>query len=293
MREVLVHHFDAFTNIPGKGNPAGIVFEGDSLTDEQMQYVTKEVGYNECCFICSSKVADLRLRYFTPGHETPLCGHATIAGISAWMEQNCIKEDKNITIETLAGILKIGYCYESREVTMEQANAQFIEFHGDKQALFEAIGLTVQDYDTHYPIVYGSTGSWTVIVPVKSLSSFEKMQPDNNKFPSILTQNSHASIHPMTLECYDSKHLLHGRHFSSCYSGTIEDSVTGTASAVMGAYYLKYIHQVPSIDLYVEQGNEIHKEGTIHVFAQNDENQYRVKIAGRAVANETFSINFE
>lgn len=43
---------------------------------------------------------------------------------------------------------------------------------------------------------------------------------------------------------YDSNANVQARHFSSLFSGTIEDAVTGTASGVMGAYYAKYIKHI-------------------------------------------------
>lgn len=286
-----VIRYDAFTRTIGKGNPAGIIFEGDAYSACDMQSIAKAVGFNECCFICSSAVADYRLRYFTPGYETPLCGHATIAAISALMERKNARTDIALKIETLAGIMAVQYHAATHEVVMEQANAQFVEFRGDTQKLLQAIGLDMGDYDERYPIAYGSTGSWTVIVPIKTLPCFSMMLPQNELFPEILTQNPRASVHPMTFECFDSKHTLHGRHFSSCYSGTIEDSVTGTASGVMGAYYLQYVRPSMPVDMLVEQGNEIGKEGTVHVSANKDGEAIKVKIAGQAVFAGTFAIS--
>ncbi|MFJ6208433.1 PhzF family phenazine biosynthesis protein [Lysinibacillus sp. NPDC092081] len=40
---------------------------------------------------------------------------------------------------------------------------------------------------------------------------------------------------------------MHARHFSSPYSGTIEDITTGTPSGVMGAYFAEYIDRKSSI----------------------------------------------
>ena len=48
-----------------------------------MQEVAKKVGFNETAFPLKSDKADLRIRYFTPGHEINLCGHATMATIYA------------------------------------------------------------------------------------------------------------------------------------------------------------------------------------------------------------------
>ncbi|MGQ0519091.1 hypothetical protein ACT453_59485, partial [Bacillus sp. D-CC] len=37
--------------------------------------------------------------------------------------------------------------------------------------LAHSIGLEVNDLDVSLPIVYGSTGNWTVIVPIKNLEA--------------------------------------------------------------------------------------------------------------------------
>jgi PhzF family phenazine biosynthesis protein len=78
-----VLHLDAFSSTPGKGNPAGIVIAADDLGEAAMQAVARAVGFNETGFVLRSARADLRLRYFTPGHEVDLCGHATLAALVA------------------------------------------------------------------------------------------------------------------------------------------------------------------------------------------------------------------
>ena len=43
-------------------------------------------------FQLQSAVADLRIRYFTPGHEMDLCGHATMATIFALKSRGLLTE---------------------------------------------------------------------------------------------------------------------------------------------------------------------------------------------------------
>ncbi len=66
MKTINVFHYDAFTNKPNMGNPAGIVLDADGLTEEEMQRIAEKVGFNETTFVLSSEVADIRMRYFTP-----------------------------------------------------------------------------------------------------------------------------------------------------------------------------------------------------------------------------------
>ncbi|MFP3471323.1 PhzF family phenazine biosynthesis isomerase, partial [Micrococcus sp. SIMBA_144] len=77
VKPINILHYDAFNTIPDKGNPAGIVLHGDSLTDEEMQEIAFKVGFNETSFLVASDVADLGIRFFTPGNEMNLCGHGT------------------------------------------------------------------------------------------------------------------------------------------------------------------------------------------------------------------------
>ena len=69
MKTVKVSHYDAFTKIAGKGNPAGVIFEAASYTTEEMQEIARQIGFSECAFILPSQKADLQLRYFTPGAD--------------------------------------------------------------------------------------------------------------------------------------------------------------------------------------------------------------------------------
>ncbi|MGH0949227.1 PhzF family phenazine biosynthesis isomerase [Bacillus mycoides] len=298
MKTINVFHYDAFTNKPNMGNPAGIVLEADGLTEEDMQRIAEKVGFNETSFILSSEVADIRMRYFTPGFEMDLCGHGTVGTIYALRERGLLEEKTNLTIETKAGILPIQIgANENGEtfIKMRQAAPQFKDFAGSKEELAHSIGLEVTDLDASVPIVYGSTGNWTVIVPIKNLDACERMKPKNEAFPSVLKEIPKASIHPVCLETYDEQVQMHGRHFSSPYAGTIEDPVTGTASGVMGAYYERYLKKDfdHELGLIVEQGQEINKDGRVMVYVTKDveNDNLQIDIAGTAVYVKEFEIS--
>ncbi|EDX55843.1 phenazine biosynthesis protein PhzF family [Bacillus cereus W] len=297
MKTINVFHYDAFTNKPNMGNPAGIVLDADGLTEEEMQRIAEKVGFNETSFVLSSEVADIRMRYFTPGYEMDLCGHGTVGTIYALRERGLLEEKASLTIETKAGILPIQIVINENGETfikMRQAAPQFKDFAGSKEELARSIGLEVNDLDVSLPIVYGSTGNWTVIVPIKNLNACERMKPNNAAFPSVLKEIPNASIHPICLETYDEKVHMHGRHFSSAYAGTIEDPVTGTASGVMGAYYATYVEKDfdHEMELIVEQGQEIHKDGRVTVYVTKDveSEKLQIDIAGTAVYVKEFEV---
>ncbi|MER2039014.1 MAG: PhzF family phenazine biosynthesis isomerase [Solibacillus sp.] len=294
MKNVKVLHIDAFSSIPDRGNPAGVVLNGKDFSEQEMQQIAKKIGFNETAFILPSEVADFRIRYFTPGHEMNLCGHATMGAVFA-LQQECLLQNSCITIETLVGVLPIKVQHSSGEIRihMQHAKPQFIEFTGSVQHLAAAIGLSLDEIDHSLPIVYGSTGTWTLIVPIKQLSSFQKMKPKTEQFPEILLDMPKSSVHPICFEVRDVDNDMHARHFSSPYSGTVEDAVTGTGSGVMGAYYKQYVH--PSVPLpttfKVEQGHEINKDGLVYVHLEEQSQQLQVSISGTAVFVKNIEIN--
>lgn len=286
MKPVTVYHYDAFSRQPNMGNPAGAagVVLTEGLSEEEMQLIAKKVGFNETAFPMKSEKADVRIRYFTPGHEINLCGHATIASIYALKTRNLLADKNKFTIETKAGILPVKI--EGREgdlaITMQQAAPEFMPFTGSKKALALALGLYEEDLHPELPIVYGSTGTWTLLVPVMNLSAFGRMVPNNDAFPDVLTEMPKVSIHPFCLETYDPLADMHARHFSSPFSGTTEDPVTGTASGVMGAYYASHIKESPSLELLIEQGHELNRNGRVEVFVSKNDSSWKIEIRGQA-----------
>lgn len=69
---------DAFTKTIFKGNPAAICILDEWIDDELMQNITNENKLSETAFAVKTGAA-YHLRWFTPGGEIDLCGHATLA----------------------------------------------------------------------------------------------------------------------------------------------------------------------------------------------------------------------
>ncbi|SDZ01860.1 phenazine biosynthesis protein PhzF family [Evansella caseinilytica] len=294
MKSVTVYQYDAFSKHPGKGNPAGVVFNGDTLSGQEMQEIAREAAFNETAFPVQSDKADIKIRFFTPGHEMNLCGHGTMATIYSLKKKELISSN-NLTIETKAGLLSVRIDSPDNEelcITMQQAPPQFKPFHGSVEKLATALGLTAEDINGELPIVYGSTGTWTLLVPISRLDAFKKMKPATDSFPSILEAMPKVSIHPFCLETYDPDAQMHARHFSSPFSGTVEDAVTGTASGAMGAYYATYINNrlEKTVSLVVEQGQEIGKDGRVMVRVTKSTDNIGIEITGNAVYVKHFPV---
>lgn len=94
-------------------------------------------------------------------------------------------------------------------IKMKQDHPRFVSFNGDIQMLAASMALGREEIDLSMPIVYGSTGAWTLLVPIKKLSSFNDMKPNNKLFPDVLRENPRASLHPFCLGTYDKTAFIH------------------------------------------------------------------------------------
>jgi PhzF family phenazine biosynthesis protein len=103
--KLTLYQLDAFTDQVFKGNPAAVVPLQSWLPDLLMQQIAIENNLSETAFFVKTDEG-YHIRWFTPGFEIDLCGHATLA--SAYVIKNFIEPPvKEILFTTnKAGILK-------------------------------------------------------------------------------------------------------------------------------------------------------------------------------------------
>lgn len=96
---------DAFTDKPFSGNPAAVCVMDEWAAEESMMKLAMENNLSETAFIVK-ETEGYHLRWFTPGTEVELCGHATLA--SAFVILNFYEPDSRIVqFNTLSGVLTV------------------------------------------------------------------------------------------------------------------------------------------------------------------------------------------
>jgi len=108
MMKLTLYQVDAFTDKLFGGNPAAVIPLEHWLDDVLMQSIAVENNLSETVFFVPSedKGADFDIRWFTPGYEINLCGHATLA--SAYVLFRILKFDKEeIRFSSKSGVLKV------------------------------------------------------------------------------------------------------------------------------------------------------------------------------------------
>jgi PhzF family phenazine biosynthesis protein len=103
----VIYQVDAFTEIPFKGNPAGVYISPEPHPEEWMRNVAREMNLSETAFLSRRKVEaeGFDLRWFTPAVEVDLCGHATLASAHILWEQGFLSADEEAIFHTRSGVL--------------------------------------------------------------------------------------------------------------------------------------------------------------------------------------------
>lgn len=102
---MLQYVVDAFTDQVFQGNPAAVCVLKTQLSEELMQKIAVENNFSETAFAVPEG-NQWRLRWFTPGGEIDLCGHATLATAYV-LFRFCRPEAEELVFTTLSGLLTV------------------------------------------------------------------------------------------------------------------------------------------------------------------------------------------
>ncbi|HBM4505177.1 TPA: PhzF family phenazine biosynthesis protein [Listeria monocytogenes] len=128
---------DAFTDRVFSGNPAAICIMDTWLEKETMMNITLENNLSETAFAVK-KGEKYKLRWFTPGGEIDLCGHATLA--CAYVIFNFIEKDSStVVFDTLSGELTVNKHENIYEMDFPAYDLTPIDI---TEKMVEAIGAT-------------------------------------------------------------------------------------------------------------------------------------------------------
>ncbi|MDC0558780.1 PhzF family phenazine biosynthesis protein [Candidatus Izimaplasma bacterium] len=230
-----LYRLSAFPKTRDGGNKAGVVLNGDYLSDIEMQEIAKEVGYSETAFVLKSDKADFKVRFFTPTDEVDLCGHATIATFNLLRDQNKIKPGI-YTQETKAGVLKL--YVQSKMVYMQQNRPEFFETLSvqDIKNCFDNEGFVHPEF----PIKVVSTGIKEIFIPIISIDALNSLKPNMEEITKVSKKYGCIGIHVFALggnECD-----AYGRNFAPVV-GIDEESATGTSNGALSCYLYKLVDE--------------------------------------------------
>lgn len=217
---------DSFTNVPFKGNPAGVCLPKEALTETKMLQIAQELNLSETSYIqpINGTSNNYSIRYFSPKMEIPLCGHATLAAAKVLFENSNIEHIEFTTIENIKlKIKKIGDhiymqfpIYGLHPTTYPPALPKALGLNEVKEAYYNS--------ETHILMLVTENGA-----ELKNL---------NPNF--IALKESHDNINGVLVTCPaksdDEFFDFYCRYFWP-WSGSNEDPVTGAIQTFLAKYW--------------------------------------------------------
>ncbi len=211
-------HVDAFADQPFKGNQAAVMPLDAWLDDAVLQAIGEENAFAETAFYIADTTgaADYELRWFTPSVEIRLCGHATLASGHIILSQN--PDMDRVTFRTRkAGILEVkrearGYAVALPTIPTEPV---------DLPEMMAAMGgkpLAMRRNPDHYNLFRYATADEVLA-----------LKPDM-KALAAMGDDSFTATAPGKDTDIVSRVFVPG-------AGVDEDSVTGSAHAVLTPYW--------------------------------------------------------
>jgi PhzF family phenazine biosynthesis protein len=221
--KIPIYQADAFTATLFGGNPAAVCPLQDWLSDELMQKIAIENNLSETAYLVKDN-NDYRIRWFTPGTEVKLCGHATLA--AAHILFTLLGHSGNtITFHSKSGPLKVTKLDNGKLMLDFPSNIP--ELVNEVPAgIFESLGIEPAPF-------FKTSFDYMVVLPSQKM--IEDLAPD---FKQLAQTPCRGVI--VTAKGDDADFV------SRCFypqSGIDEDPVTGSAHTIMVPYWAKQLNK--------------------------------------------------
>ncbi len=219
---------DAFAGAPFSGNPAAVMPLAAWLPDATLQAIAEENNLAETAFLVpcpDPETADFDLRWFTPGVEVALCGHATLA--SGHLILSAIPAMAAVRFSTVkAGVLTVTRDGDGYALSLPAWVAD-VPITGERLAAFGA-ALRAQ------PSAVLARGLDYFIAVFETAADVRGLDPD---FRAIIDLQRGADIMVIATAPGGAGDADVVSRVFVPEAGVDEDSVTGSAHAILTPYW--------------------------------------------------------
>lgn len=266
---------DVFTATPYRGNPLGVVLDGEGLSTEAMQHFTNWTNLSECTFLLppspegKAQGADYRVRIFCPGRELPFAGHPTLGSCHAWLRAGGQPKAEGSVVQECG----LGLIHLRRDGDRLSFAAPALLKSGplpeaNVERIAKGLGLAREDVVGHAWCDNGP--NWQGVM-LRCGEQVRNLTPD----PVVLAGLDVGVVGPQA-DGGDTQYEV--RAFFPGNNGLREDPVTGSLNAAIAQWLIGDGIAPPA---YVAaQGTQLARNGRVHV--QRDE-QGTIWIGGESV----------
>ena len=289
-RRCRLFHVDAFTRQRYAGNPAIVVLDADDLSEEQMQMIATEVN-GETAFVLEAESGDhdMQLKFFTPRHEVPFVGHATIAAQYVRAKKDG-KPTGKLRQRTGAGVVEIEVTEVDGDlrVAITQSPPSLgpvIPEHHRRQVL-NALGISSPSLHVDCPLQVLTKGGSRLLVGLQSNDLLSSIKPDFEELARLTSHVGAEGYFGFAITDNNGQPGTESRMFVPAL-GIREDPVSGNAHGMLGVYLVNHGLLAPKDGRLVFQGRQgmwMRRPGMVEVEIESSGKVAQsVRIVGDAV----------
>jgi trans-2,3-dihydro-3-hydroxyanthranilate isomerase len=287
-KEINIKQVDAFSDKAFGGNPAGVVLNANSLDEEEMLLIAREMNLSETAFVVSSDKSDFRIRWFTTQKEVLFCGHATVAAIHAIGEEGLYSTSEegeySFEVETLVGILNVRLIKNQDDLTvfLEAPQSSFSKEDIDIDFLTQSLNIS-RDSLAQLPIYIDRTIDY-MFIPLQSLHYLKSYVYNYHLLKTFGEKYSIKGFSLFTTDTFEEANNVHSRFFCPYYDD-IEDPCTGSANAPLAK--LLVMHEIVEMSenntfVLAEQGDFIDRPSRLKIKVEKSGGDLKSTIVGNA-----------
>ena len=290
---------DVFTSRRLEGNPLAVFTDGRGLSDSEMQDLARETNLQETTFVfprdaATEREQGVKVRIFVPNEEIPFGGHPTL-GTAMVLRNLRLASQKSgsakstdvaeITLDLKVGKVPVDFrTDQSGNIfgEMHQVDPIFGPVH-DRDTIAALLDLSPRDISSDAPIQTLSTGLFFIIVPIKNLSTLQRLTVARQKAYDYLSRQKLPELPDFYYVTRDTGDAAVGLRSRGIFS-TSEDPATGSAAGCTAAWMVRYGIAKPGEVVHILQGVEIKRPSHIFVRASKDADSVKnVRVGGHAV----------
>jgi PhzF family phenazine biosynthesis protein len=289
-RRCRLFHVDAFTRTRFCGNPAIVVLDADDLTEEQMQTIATEVN-GETAFVLEAEAHDhdMQVKFFTPRHQVPFVGHATIAAQYVRAKKDG-KPAGRVRQRTGVGIVEIEVTDVDGDLRIAITQSPpslgpVIPEHHRRQVL-NALGISSPSLHVDCPLQVLTKGGSRLLVGLKSNELLSSIKPDFDELARLTSHVGAEGYFVFALTEHEGVVGTESRMFVPAL-GIREDPVSGNAHGMLGVYLVNHGLMTPKEGRVVFEGRQgmwMRRPGVVEVEIESSGKVAQsVRIVGDAV----------
>ncbi|MDX1675243.1 MAG: PhzF family phenazine biosynthesis protein [Longimicrobiales bacterium] len=272
--------------VPGSetgGNPAGVVLDPPEQTPEEMTRIAVRLNpVSETAFVYPPVDGVHPLRYFAPGGEVDLCGHATAAAYGVLALAGRLGELPARVRSTAPGGDVRGTVEGEDDglvVWMDMPVARRVAVALDVEAIAAAVGLPYEVMASRPAAAVEDVGIRVALLPVADIAALDAMRPDFDRLRALGRDDRIIVFYPFVLDPETGR--VRARSFAPAVD-IDEDPATGTAAASLGAYLAREWLVDETAELRIRQGEAMGRPSELRLQLQHQDGEpHAIRVGGR------------